>query len=106
VSYTLVGLEGCHFLQKTSFGDRDRKVQNLTGLSAFSGEIVKKRRGEGRWTLSAAFATCRASRFVAQKRDGGERLDNDPSGARYGCFLPDLTRLARRLPAPTSHPVM
>ena len=32
----------------------------------------------------------------------GERLDNDPSGARYGCFLPDLTGLARRLPAPTS----
>ncbi len=31
-----------------------------------------------------------------------ERLDNDPSGARYGCFLPDLTGLARRLPAPTS----
>jgi len=35
---------------------------------------------------------------------GGERLDNDPSGARYGCFLPDLTGLARRLPAPTSRP--
>ena len=34
---------------------------------------------------------------------GGERLDNDPSGARYGCFLPDLTGLARCLPAPTSH---
>ena len=34
--------------------------------------------------------------------DKGERLDNDPSGARYGCFLPDLTGLARRLPAPTS----
>jgi hypothetical protein len=34
----------------------------------------------------------------------GERLDNDPSGARYGCFLPDLTGLARRLPAPTSQP--
>ena len=33
-----------------------------------------------------------------------ERLDNDPSGARYGCFLPDLTGLARRSPAPTSHP--
>ena len=32
----------------------------------------------------------------------GERLDNDPSGARYGCFLPDLTGLARCLPAPTS----
>ena len=31
-----------------------------------------------------------------------ERLDNDPSGARYGCFLPDLTGLARRLPAPAS----
>ena len=35
-------------------------------------------------------------------RAKGERLDNDPSGARYGCFLPDLTGLARRLPAPTS----
>ncbi len=34
----------------------------------------------------------------------GERLDNDPSGARYGCFLPDLTGLARHSPAPTSHP--
>ena len=32
----------------------------------------------------------------------GERLDIDPSGARCGCFLPDLTRLARHLPAPTS----
>ena len=32
----------------------------------------------------------------------GERLDNDPNGTRYGCFLPDLTGLARRLPAPTS----
>jgi len=32
----------------------------------------------------------------------GERLNNDPSGARYGCFLPDLTELARCLPAPTS----
>ena len=31
----------------------------------------------------------------------GERLDIDPSGARCGCFLPDLTRLARHLPAPT-----
>ncbi len=31
-----------------------------------------------------------------------ERLDNDPSGNRYGCFLPDLTGLAERLPAPTS----
>jgi hypothetical protein len=30
-----------------------------------------------------------------------ERLDIDPSGARCGCFLPDLTRLARHLPAPT-----
>ena len=28
----------------------------------------------------------------------GERLDIDPSGARCGCFLPDLTRLARRCP--------
>ena len=36
----------------------------------------------------------------------GERLDNDPSGARYGCFLPDLTGLARRLPAPTSQAVI
>ena len=35
-------------------------------------------------------------------RLNSERLDNDPSGARYGCFLPDLTGLARRLPAPTS----
>jgi len=32
----------------------------------------------------------------------GERLYNDPSGARYGCFLPDLTGLARRSPVPTS----
>ena len=34
----------------------------------------------------------------------GERLDNDPDEARYGCFLPDLTGLARRLsePAPRS----
>jgi hypothetical protein len=32
----------------------------------------------------------------------GERLDNDPSGTRYGCFLPDLTGLARSLSAPTS----
>ena len=35
---------------------------------------------------------------------GSERLDNDPNGTRYGCFLPDLTGLARRLPAPTSRP--
>jgi hypothetical protein len=35
-------------------------------------------------------------------RENGERLDNDPCGTRYGCFLPDLTDLARRLPAPTS----
>ncbi|GAB1361952.1 hypothetical protein MASR1M32_11880 [Rhodobacter sp.] len=34
--------------------------------------------------------------------DKGERLDNDPNGSRYGCFLPDLTGLARRSPAPTS----
>ena len=39
---------------------------------------------------------------VALLWDEGERLDNDPSGARYGCFLPDLTGLARCLPAPTS----
>jgi len=32
----------------------------------------------------------------------GERLDNDPNGTRYGCFLPDLAGLARRSPAPTS----
>lgn len=32
----------------------------------------------------------------------GERLDNDPNGTRYGCFLPDLAGLARRPPAPTS----
>ena len=31
------------------------------------------------------------------------RLTRDPKRARYGCFLPDLTGLARRLPAPTSH---
>ena len=31
----------------------------------------------------------------------GERLNNDPSGNRYGCFLPDLTELAKCLPAPT-----
>src|SRR5690606_39084030 len=31
-----------------------------------------------------------------------ERLDSDPDGSRYGCFLPDLTGLAGRLPAPTS----
>ncbi len=36
----------------------------------------------------------------------GERLDNDPSGARYGCFLPDLTGLARRSPAPTSRELL
>ncbi len=40
--------------------------------------------------------------FQWGERGKGERLDNDPSGARYGCFLPDLTGLARRLPAPTS----
>jgi len=34
----------------------------------------------------------------------GERLDSDPNGTRYGCFLPDLTGLARRPPAPTSRP--
>jgi hypothetical protein len=39
---------------------------------------------------------------INQAWEKGERLDNDPSGARYGCFLPDLTGLARRLPAPTS----
>ena len=31
-----------------------------------------------------------------------ERLDNDPNDTRCGCFLPDLTGLARRSPAPTS----
>ena len=30
-------------------------------------------------------------------------MDIDPSGARCGCFLPDLTKLARHLPAPTPH---
>jgi hypothetical protein len=40
------------------------------------------------------------------QRGKGERLDNDPSGARYGCFLPDLTGLARCLPAPTSRRVI
>ena len=46
--------------------------------------------------------TCRASQIGKSPIYLGERLDNDPSGARYGCFLPDLTGLARRLPAPTS----
>ena len=32
----------------------------------------------------------------------GERLDHDPNGTRCGCFLPDLTGLAGRLPATTS----
>ena len=41
--------------------------------------------------------------FVLGDHSLGERLDSDPSGARCGCFLPDLTRLARHLPAPTSH---
>ena len=46
---------------------------------------------------------CASVKGLEQVVDGnGERLDNDPSGARYGCFLPDLTGLARRLPAPTS----
>ena len=48
--------------------------------------------------------------FLAERRrldldDGGWVLgesDNDPNGARYGCFLPDLTGLARRSPAPPS----
>ena len=29
--------------------------------------------------------------------DIGERLDSDPDVIRYGCFLPDLTGLARHL---------
>ena len=33
----------------------------------------------------------------------GERPDSDPGGIRCGCFLPDLTGLAKRLPAPISH---
>lgn len=39
-------------------------------------------------------------RAVAMGTSG--RLDSDPGKTRYGCFLPDLTGLARRLPAPTS----
>ena len=42
-------------------------------------------------------------RLAVENKVSGERLDNDPSGSRYGCFLPDLTGLARCLPAPTSH---
>ena len=50
---------------------------------------------------------CKGFLTRQQRRRGkGERLDNDPSGARYGCFLPDLTGLARRLPAPTSRRVI
>ena len=45
------------------------------------------------------------SSYVERVTDVGERLDNDPSGARYGCFLPDLTGLARCLPAPTSRAI-
>ena len=41
-------------------------------------------------------------RNTCSRMERGERLDNDPSVARYGCFLPDLTGLARRSPAPTS----
>ncbi len=43
-----------------------------------------------------------AAGWLAVCKEWGERLDNDPSGTRYGCFLPDLTGLARRSPAPTS----
>ncbi len=65
--------------------------------------------------VASAIRDCATARCTAAKcspgerrRPGrsaterGERLDNDPSGSRYGCFLPDLTGLAGRLPAPTS----
>lgn len=72
----------------------------------------------GKLLLSFILSTCRPVSLRAKADAGtveipaqdhnvkkgmeGERLDNDPSGARYGCFLPDLTGLARRSPAPTS----
>ncbi len=52
--------------------------------------------------MANAFETRSGFQSSARQRGKGERLDNDPSGARFGCFLPDLTGLARRLPAPTS----
>ncbi|GAW33133.1 hypothetical protein RA2_00169 [Roseovarius sp. A-2] len=67
-----------------------------------------QRRAASRLTGNRTFKTADAHRVLRENgfqcRHGGkgERLDNDPSVARYGCFLPDLTGLARCLPAPTS----
>ena len=47
-------------------------------------------------------AICSDPGAADRGEETSERLDNDPSGNRYGCFLPDLTGLAERLPAPTS----
>ena len=60
-------------------------------------------------TVAAYVAQPRLQGLSARSRiygKKGERLDNDPNGSRYGCFLPDLTGLARRLPAPTSRGVI
>ena len=54
--------------------------------------------------MQSWISSCRGPIGHSAQGAVGERLDIDPSGARCGCFLPDLTRLARRLPAPTSRP--
>ena len=50
----------------------------------------------GKTSAQKAWAAGRSIRFGKS-----ERLDNDPRGC-YGCFLPDLTGLARRLRASLS----
>ena len=59
--------------------------------------------------VPGASPRCRAAlaKFSSSARDGkahamgtGGRLDSDPGKTRYGCFLPDLTGLARRPSAP------
>src|SRR6185437_1897466 len=57
---------------------------------------------EGAWpvfacedAISAAQLAHAASGKGPSGREKGGRLDNDPGKTRYGCFLPDLTGLAR-----------
>ena len=78
------------------------------GAALDGGSGGRRRRGAVAFAQSAPLrrgnrcAIAMGGHRLGAKGELSERLDIDPSGARCGCFLPDLTRLARHSPAPTS----
>ena len=105
-----------HAAMARAFGMHAERIEKADDLPAAMSQVIRSHARHappgGRLVVKLHpmdNGRCRRDgRFLAQATGWGkgERLDNDPSGARYGCFLPDLTGLARRSPAPTSRGVI